>query len=152
VKNKLAKLLPALTLVLTASTFINIAHAQQPTESGLNLTADQKVKLQNVCQAHQKQLSAVLTPEQQAQIPGAIPDPWNSNNRRQKPLNLTSAQQAKMDQIRDIGRSQMNDILTPKQQQQQKEKQQKKEQQQQGQAEFERRYGASGVSTYRPEN
>ena len=124
-KNKLAKLLPALTLVLTASTFINIAHAQQPTESG-SLTADQKVKLQNICQTHQQQLRAVLTPEQQAQIPGAIPDPWNSNNRRQKNINLTSAQQAKIDLIRDTGRSQMNDILTPKQQQQQKEQQQKK--------------------------
>jgi hypothetical protein len=58
-KNKLAKLLPALTLVLTAPTFINIAHAQQATESE-SLTAEQKVKLQNICQTHQQQLLTIL--------------------------------------------------------------------------------------------
>ncbi len=126
--------------------------SQKQAESGLNLTADQQVKLQNVCQTHQKQLSAVLTPEQQAQIQADIPDPWTRNNGRQKPLNLTSAQQAKMDRIRDTGRSQMNDILTPKQQQQQKDKQQQQQQQQQAEEEFRQRYGDVGATSIRREN
>jgi Spy/CpxP family protein refolding chaperone len=92
--------------------------ARQQAGEGLNLTADQKLKMKAIHQEHQKQFQAILTPAQLAQLKQ---DRGNRSKgglmARFDKLNLTSEQKAKLEQLKTTGKTQMDAILTPEQRQ-----------------------------------
>jgi periplasmic protein CpxP/Spy len=81
----------------------------------LNLTADQKAKMEQLRAASRTQMEAILTPAQQQQAKAwkeqreAMGGKWQS-------LNLTADQKAKMKAIRQASEAQFKTILTPEQQ------------------------------------
>ena len=80
----------------------------------MNLTADQRARLKAIRESNQAQLTALLTPAQQAQLTQG--GGWRKGNMAR--LNLTPEQQTKFQQLRASARSQMAAVLTPAQQQQ----------------------------------
>jgi Spy/CpxP family protein refolding chaperone len=83
----------------------------------MNLTPDQKLKLKALRQANRQQFQAILTPAQQAQLKEDRNDDRGGRMARLDKLNLTSAQKAKMEQLKISGRDRMEAILTPAQRQ-----------------------------------
>ncbi len=83
----------------------------------LNLSADQKAKLEQIHQAEQAQMDSILTTEQKAQLQTARD---NRTNPRQvfDSLNLTAEQKTKIQELRRSTREQMDAILTAEQRQQ----------------------------------
>ena len=80
----------------------------------LNLTSEQKAKMEQLRASARTQMDAILTPAQQQQAKArqerrqAMGNTWN--------LNLTTEQQAKIKTIRQSSAQQLNAILTPEQQ------------------------------------
>jgi periplasmic protein CpxP/Spy len=128
--NKLTKLLPLLAIVVAIPAFAATQQSNsndlQSIRSGkiaewkkgdhmndLNLTPEQKTKMQAIWKSTRTQIEEVLTPEQRQTLAGsegkARRDKWKS-------LNLTADQKAKMKAIRQSSQDQMNAILTPEQQ------------------------------------
>jgi len=83
----------------------------------LNLTLEQRQRIQQIRQHARAQIQAVLTPEQRQQL-----SQWRTQNREQrrtimKNLNLTEAQKVQIRQIHAHTRQQIQAILTPEQRQ-----------------------------------
>jgi periplasmic protein CpxP/Spy len=123
--NKLAKLLPLLALAIATPSFAagnysshNHAHGQIAYgETGrmdkLNLTPEQKTKVEQLRASTRSQIDAVLTPaqrQQREQIKGQRQANKGGNT------NLTADQKAKLTAIREANQAQFKTILTPAQQ------------------------------------
>lgn len=132
--NKLAKLLPILSIVLIIPTIGLVANANPPDISGqiadvsmgrgdkLTLTAAQKTKMEQLRQSVNTQIEQVLTPEQLPKFK-QIESQRQARHQAHQMLNLTADQKAKMKAIRQADRQQFNAILTPAQQAQIKQDQ-----------------------------
>jgi Spy/CpxP family protein refolding chaperone len=81
----------------------------------LNLTAEQKTKMQELWTAARSQMQEVLTAEQQQQAQ-VIKERRQSMRNGWKNLDLTADQKAKLKVIRESSEQQLNSILTPEQQ------------------------------------
>ncbi len=125
--NKLAKLLPLLALAIATPSFAagnyhshNQAHGQIAYgEKGhhmddLNLTPEQKTKVEALRAATKTQLDAVFTPEQRQQRDQMKAQ--RQANKGEQGMNLTADQKAKLKAIRDANQEQFKAILTPAQQ------------------------------------
>ncbi len=126
--NKLAKLLPLLVIAfavptLAASNYTSPDHAHRQIVAGhmakhlgdLNLTPEQKTKMQQLRTATRSRLDAVLTPEQRQKIQqtkGQRP----AKKQGEYGANLTADQKAKIKAIRQASRDRQQAILTPAQQ------------------------------------
>ncbi|MTJ07324.1 MULTISPECIES: Spy/CpxP family protein refolding chaperone [unclassified Anabaena] len=101
----------------------------------LNLTPEQKAKMQEIGRSTRAQMEAVLTPEQKAKLTAAMAErkaqrqqgQGQRQGRRGKKgnlfasLNLTEAQKNQMRQIKESSKQQMQAVLTPEQQAQMKQ-------------------------------
>jgi periplasmic protein CpxP/Spy len=87
----------------------------------LNLTAEQKTKLEQLRANTRTQMDAVFTPEQRQQAK-LRQEKRQEMDGKWKSLNLTADQQAKLKEIRQSSKVQFEAILTPEQQQQAKQK------------------------------
>jgi periplasmic protein CpxP/Spy len=87
----------------------------------LNLTADQKTKLEQLRATARTQIETVLTPEQRQQAK-LRQDQHREMGDKWKSLNLTADQKTKLQEIRRSSKAQFEAILTPEQQQQAKQK------------------------------
>ncbi len=125
--NKVAKLLPLLALVLATPSFAagnysihNHSHGQIAAgEMGrhmgdLNLTPEQKTKVEALRAATKTQMDAVFTPEQRQQRDQMKAQ--RQANKGEQGMNLTTDQKAKIKAIRDANKEQFKAILTPAQQ------------------------------------
>ncbi len=81
-------------------------------QNKLNLTDAQKAQIKQIHESTQKQINAILTPDQQAQKQQA-----RQQHTRSK-LNLSADQKAQIKKIRQVAESQIEALLTPAQQQQ----------------------------------
>jgi Spy/CpxP family protein refolding chaperone len=81
----------------------------------LNLTAEQKTKMQELWKAARAQMKEVLTAEQQQQSQ-VVKERRQAMRNGWKDLNLTTDQKAKLKTIRESSEQQLNSILTPEQQ------------------------------------
>ena len=81
----------------------------------LNLTTEQKTKMEQLRAAERSQIDAILTPAQQQQAKARQERRQAMGNSRTS-LNLTTEQQAKITAIRESSEQQLNTILTPAQQ------------------------------------
>ncbi len=132
------------TLALTATPFAVQAQQNAPTNKPtqemwqkgsfqrLNLTPEQKVKMQEIGRSTRAQIETVLTPEQKAKLKAAMADAKAERQQGQRQgrmkakrdvfasLNLTEAQKDQMKQIKQSSRQQMQALLTPEQKAQMK--------------------------------
>ncbi|WP_204368470.1 hypothetical protein [Neosynechococcus sphagnicola] len=83
----------------------------------LNLSSDQKAKMQQIRQRSLAQITALLNPSQQQQMQTAIQQ-GQKPHQALKSLNLTSDQKARVKQIRKETKQQIQALLTPEQLQQ----------------------------------
>gem|GEM_PF-563802 len=125
-KNYLVKLLPLMAIAIAApavaqsqyfspNSSTRIAAGQMGRyRDNLNLSADQKTKMQQLRTSERTQIDAVLTPTQRQQLTQLKAQ--RQANRGNKGRNLTADQQAKLKAIRESNRAQLNAILTPAQQ------------------------------------
>jgi Spy/CpxP family protein refolding chaperone len=127
--NKFAKFLPLLAIVIAVPTFA--ASNYHPAQSqnggyiaegpmgrhldGLNLTPEQKTKVQQLRTASKAQMDAVFTPEQRQKL-AQIKTERQANKPNKAAWNLTADQKAKLKAIRQTSMEQMKAILTPEQQ------------------------------------
>jgi periplasmic protein CpxP/Spy len=127
--NKLAKLLPLIAIVVAVPTFA--ASNYQRTQSqnigytakyltgrhleSLNLTPEQKIKMQQLRDATKAKLDAVFTPEQRQKLT-QIKAERQANQPNKAVGNLTADQKAKLKAIRQTNMEQIKAILTPEQQ------------------------------------
>jgi Spy/CpxP family protein refolding chaperone len=101
----------------------------------LNLTPEQKAKMQEIGRSTRAQMEAVLTPEQKAKLTAAMAERKAQRQQGQgqrqggrgkkgdlfASLNLTEAQKNQMRQIKESSKQQMQAVLTPEQQAQMKQ-------------------------------
>jgi Spy/CpxP family protein refolding chaperone len=87
----------------------------------LNLTAEQKTKLEQLRATARTQIDAVFTPEQRQQAK-LRQEQHQEMGGKLKTLNLTAEQKTKLQEIRRSTKAQFEAILTPEQQQQAKQK------------------------------
>ncbi|MDF5733824.1 MAG: Spy/CpxP family protein refolding chaperone [Rhizonema sp. PD38] len=81
-------------------------------ERKLNLTDDQKTQIKQIRESAKEQITAILTPDQQA-------EKQQARSQHTKPnLNLTDDQKAQIKSIRQDSWSKILAVLTPEQQQQ----------------------------------
>jgi periplasmic protein CpxP/Spy len=127
--NKLVKFLPLLAIVIAVPTFAasNYNHAQRQhvgytAESSmgrhlddLNLTPEQKTKVQQLHTATKAKMDAVFTPEQRQKF-AQIKAERQANKPNKAAWNLTADQKTKLKAIRQANMEQMKAILTPEQQ------------------------------------
>jgi Spy/CpxP family protein refolding chaperone len=133
--NKLAKLLPLISIVLTIPTIglvaqansyhhrTQIADARMEHGDKLTLTAEQKAKMEQLRQSANKQIEQILTPEQLPKF-RQIESQHQARQKTHEGLSLTADQKAKIKAIHQADRQQFNAILTPAQQAQIKQDQQ----------------------------
>ncbi len=81
----------------------------------LNLTSEQKAKMEQLKAAGRAQMEAILTPEQR-QKSQTMRDRRPEMENTWKSMNLTADQKAKIKAIRQASKEQFNAILTPEQQ------------------------------------
>lgn len=91
-------------------------------ETQLKLSDAQKGKMKEIRQSTEKQMDALLTPEQQAQKQQA------RQQHQKAKLNLSTDQKAKMKEIRQNADTQIQALLTPTQQQQYQQMRQERQQ------------------------
>ncbi len=127
--NKFAKLLPLLAIVVAVPTFAASNYQPaQPQNVGyiaegpmgrhldrLNLTSEQKTKVQQLHNATKAQMEAVFTPEQRQKL-AQIRAQRQANKPGKASWDLTADQKAKLKAIRQTSKEQMQAILTPEQQ------------------------------------
>jgi periplasmic protein CpxP/Spy len=125
--NKLAKSLPILSILLTIPTIAFVAHANPDHVRGqiadarmergekLQLTPEQKTKMEQLRQSVNTQIEQVLTPEQLPKFK-QIESQRQVRHQARETLNLTADQKAKVTAIHQADRQQFNAILTPAQQ------------------------------------
>jgi periplasmic protein CpxP/Spy len=128
--NKLTKLFPLLAIIVAVPAFAATQQSNSNDLHGvragkiaewkkgdylneLNLTPEQKTKMQAIWKSTRAQIDEVLTPEQRQQLAA---NQGQSRKDKWKSLNLTDDQKAKMKAIRQSSQDQMNAILTPEQQ------------------------------------
>lgn len=123
--NKLVKFLPLLAVVITVPTFAASSHHSQRQNVGymaknpmgrhldsLNLTPEQKAKVQQLSNATKAKMDAVFTPEQRQKL-----SEIKAQRQANKPAwNLTPEQKTKLQAIRQASREQIKTVLTPEQQ------------------------------------
>jgi Spy/CpxP family protein refolding chaperone len=128
-KNQLAKLLPLLTILFavpafaSTSTYFNHNTRQGRIADGgmgkradrLNLTPDQKTKMQQLRAATRSQIEAVLTPQQRQQL-AQVKAQRQANRQDGKGMNLTADQKTQLKAIRETNQQQFKAMLTPAQQ------------------------------------
>jgi hypothetical protein len=90
----------------------------QPGKEGLlqnlNLTAEQKAKIQEIQRNYTAQIEAVLTTEQKNQLKAARQRKQGQDQEKQwVQLNLTQAQKYQINQIRESSKRQIDAVLTP---------------------------------------
>jgi periplasmic protein CpxP/Spy len=126
--NKLTKLLPLIVLAIATPSFAAGNHSSHHRSHGdlavgemgrhlsdLNLTPEQKAKMEQLRAAMKTQIDAVLTPTQRQQR-DRITAQRQANRQGENGLNLTADQKAKLTAIRDANKAQFKAILTPAQQ------------------------------------
>lgn len=126
--NKLAKLLPLLALAIATPSFAagnypSYNHTRGQIAAGeigrhmdkLNLTPEQKTKVEQLRASTRSQIDAVLTPEQR-QKHQQIEAQHQANKQDGNGMNLTADQKAKLKAIREANKEQFKAILTPAQQ------------------------------------
>lgn len=136
--NKFTKLIPVLSILLAIPTFAVVANAKHHNRlsmgngeriadvgmkrmDNLNLSAEQKTKIEQLKTNTRTQIEAVLTPEQRQKFTAMKNDRSNMRDGWES-LNLTADQKSKIQAIRQNNRQQLQAILTPAQQSQIKEK------------------------------
>ncbi|AFY49744.1 P pilus assembly/Cpx signaling pathway, periplasmic inhibitor/zinc-resistance associated protein [Nostoc sp. PCC 7524] len=132
----IALTLTATPLAVQAQTFSNsrfqVAQAAKKGPwAALELTADQKARIQEIQRNTRTQMEAVFTPEQKAKLeaarqerqarraqrqPGDRPQAGKRPGMKLADLNLTDDQKARMRAIREESQKQMQAVLTPEQQ------------------------------------
>jgi Spy/CpxP family protein refolding chaperone len=126
--NKVAKLLPLLALMIAAPSFAagdysSHSHRHGQIAAGemgrhmddLNLTPEQKTKVEALRAATKTQMDAVFTPEQRQQR-DQMKAQRQARPKGEQGMNLTADQKAKIKAIRDANKEQFKAILTPAQQ------------------------------------
>jgi Spy/CpxP family protein refolding chaperone len=126
--NKLAKLLPLLAIVIAVPTFAASNHSSFSNHQGqiaegrrgnyignLNLTPEQKTKIEQLRSATRAKMDEVLTSEQRQKLQ-AIKSQRQANQSNRQGMNLTADQKAKLKAIRQENMAKMKAILTPEQQ------------------------------------
>jgi Spy/CpxP family protein refolding chaperone len=126
--NKLVKLLPLLAIAVAVPTFaasnhssFNHGHGQLAEGpmgdrlNDLNLTPEQKTKLDQLRSATKAQMDAVFTPEQRQKLQ-EIKSQRQANRAGRERLNLTTEQKAQLKAIHQNTRTKMKALLTPEQQ------------------------------------
>lgn len=126
--DKVARLLPLLALMIAAPSFAagnNPSHSQrhgQIADAGmgrqmdnLNLTPEQKTKVEALRAATKTQMDAVFTPEQRQQQ-DQMKAQRQARPAGEQGMNLTADQKVKIKAIRDANKEQFKAILTPDQQ------------------------------------
>jgi periplasmic protein CpxP/Spy len=127
-KNYLAKLLPLVAIVIATPAFAHsrsFSHTAAPHQiaagemgrhrDDLNLSADQKTKMQQLRTSERAQIEAVLTPAQRQQF-AQIKAQRQANRQQRQGMNLTADQKVKLKAIRQNNQQQFKAILTPAQQ------------------------------------
>jgi periplasmic protein CpxP/Spy len=127
VKNQLVKLLPLLAIVIAAPAFAgnyfnhNSPHGQIASggmgkrADKLNLTTEQKTKIEQLRTSTSNQIDAVLTPEQRQKF-AQIKSQRQANRQSANGMNLTAEQKNKLKAIRQANKVQFKAMLTPAQQ------------------------------------
>jgi Spy/CpxP family protein refolding chaperone len=126
--NKLVKLLPLLAIAVAVPTFaasnhssFNHGHGQLAEGpmgdrlNDLNLTSEQKTKLDQLRSATKAQMDEVFTPEQRQKLQ-EIKSQRQANRAGRERLNLTPEQKAQLKAIHQNTRAKMKALLTPEQQ------------------------------------
>jgi periplasmic protein CpxP/Spy len=125
--NKLAKSLSILSILLTIPTIAFVVHANPDHVRGqiadarmergekLQLTPEQKTKMEQLRKSVNTQIEQVLTPEQLPKFK-QIESQRQARHQARETLNLTADQKAKVKAIHQADRQQFNAILTPAQQ------------------------------------
>ncbi len=127
--NKVAKFLPLLAIVVAIPAFAASNYNQAQSQrvgyiaegqmgrhlEGLNLTAEQKTKIQQLHTATKAKMDAIFTPEQRQKL-AEIKAQRQANKPNKAAWNLTPEQKAKLKAIRQANMEQMKAILTPEQQ------------------------------------
>jgi periplasmic protein CpxP/Spy len=127
--NKLAKFLPLMAIVVAVPAFAannyyhsqpqNVGHLAEGSMGrhldGLNLTPEQKTKVQQLLTATKAKMDAVFTPEQRQKL-AEIKAQRQANRPNKAAWNLTADQKAKLKAIRQSNMTQLNAILTSEQQ------------------------------------
>ena len=126
--NKVAKLLPLLALMIAAPSFAagnysSHNHARGQIAAGgmgqrmdnLNLTPEQKTKVEALRAATKTQMDAVFTPEQRQQR-DQMKAQRQARPAGEQSMNFTADQKAKIKTIREASKEQFKAILTPAQQ------------------------------------
>jgi periplasmic protein CpxP/Spy len=125
-KKQLAKLIPLLAIVIAAPAFadnlfstnqerIAAGEMGERTRSNLNLTADQKTKIEQLKATTRSQIEAVLTPTQRQQY-SQLQAQRKANRQGRQRMNLTADQKSQVKAIRAANKAQFRAILTPTQQ------------------------------------
>ena len=124
--DRLAKLLPLLAIVIAAPVFAASNYPHHSQERGqivfgemgrmdsLNLTPEQKTKMEQLRTSTQSQIDAVLTDEQRQKL--AQVKAQRQANQQSGGMNLTADQKTKIKAIRAANQAQFQAILTPAQQ------------------------------------
>jgi periplasmic protein CpxP/Spy len=123
--NKVAKLLPLLALMIAAPSFAagnysSHSHSRGQIAAGemgrhmdnLNLTPEQKTKVEALRAATKAQMDAVFTPEQRQQR-DRMKAERQARPAGEQGLNLTADQKVKIKAIRDANKEQFKAVLTP---------------------------------------
>jgi Spy/CpxP family protein refolding chaperone len=130
--HKLAKLLPILSIVLAIPTLAVVAHAKPHYHNGqiadvrmgrmdhLNLTPEQKTKMEQLRLSARTQMEAILTPEQRQKFQ-QIETQHQVRHQAGENMSLTADQKLKLKAIRQANQQQFQAILTPAQKAQLKE-------------------------------
>jgi Spy/CpxP family protein refolding chaperone len=128
-QQQLAKLIPLLAIAIATpvfaapSYFDGNAHQQRIADgeigqrkySQLNLTTDQKSKIERLRAATRSQIEVVLTPEQRQKY-AQIQTQRQANRQGRQQLKLSADQKAQFQAIRTANKAQFRAILTPEQQ------------------------------------
>jgi Spy/CpxP family protein refolding chaperone len=125
-KKQLANLIPVLAIAIAAPAFADNLYSTPPeriaagemgerTRSNLNLTNDQKTKIEQLKAATRRQIEAVLTPTQRQQY-SQLQAQRQTNRQGRQRMNLTADQKSQLQAIRAANKAQFRAILTPAQQ------------------------------------
>lgn len=107
-----------------------LTQAQEPRGlERLQLTQEQRAKMDEIRRNTRSQIEAILTPQQREQLKAAMQEPRQNKRQAFAALNLTPEQKAQMRQIRQSAKSQFKAVLTPEQLQQMQQNKQFRRQQ-----------------------
>lgn len=101
----------------------------------LNLSAEQKAKMQQIRESSRSKIEAVLTPEQRAQWT-TIQQQRQQRRQAMTDLNLTDDQKARIRAIRQEAKQEMETVLTNEQRQKLNERHQQMRQRRQQRSDF----------------